>query len=35
METLLHRFEELAQIPRHALLDLSKPALHLRAREIC
>src|SRR5690242_3078778 len=25
---------ELAQIPRHALLDLSKPALHLRAREI-
>src|SRR5437899_3007880 len=24
---------ELAQIPRHALLDLSKPALHLRARE--
>src|SRR4029077_16854407 len=25
---------ELAQIPRHAFLDLSKPALHLRAREI-
>src|SRR6266480_1635842 len=25
---------ELAQIPRHALLDLSKPALHLRAREV-
>ena len=25
---------ELAQIPRHALLDLSKPALHLRAGEI-
>jgi hypothetical protein len=25
---------ELAQIPRHALLDLSKPALPLRAGEI-
>src|SRR3979490_88277 len=25
---------ELAQIPRHALLDLSKAALHLRAREV-
>jgi hypothetical protein len=25
---------ELAQIPRHTLLDLSKPALHLRACEI-
>ena len=25
---------ELAQIPRHALLDLSEAALHLRAREV-
>src|SRR5262249_49689608 len=25
---------ELAQIPRHALLNLSEPALHLRAREV-